>query len=129
MATHSRAVAVGYVLLAAVSVVVIDLRLALIPAACASIALLVGGLAVFRRWRIALTIPWPSVKEEIEPQGVVIIDGRPCPFQGYEQNRPDEGSPPARTSGLLCPGSNCPLRDDSRSNQLEWSQRSTRQLL
>jgi hypothetical protein len=84
--THSRLVAVIYVLLAAVSIVVIDLRLALIPTACASLLLFLGGVIVFYRWQSALTLPWPAVGNELEPESVVVIDGAPCPFQGYEQS-------------------------------------------
>jgi len=82
--TNTRLVALGYALLAAVSVVAIDLRIVLIPAACASLALSVAGLLVFRRMGGAVTIPWPATVG-LEPQVPVVIEDTPLSFQGYDQ--------------------------------------------
>jgi hypothetical protein len=83
--TNTRLVSVCYILLAAVSVVAIDLRIVLIPAACASLALAAAGIFVFRRMSGALAIPWAAMASDVEPQGFVVIEGTPLPFQGYDQ--------------------------------------------
>lgn len=80
-----RLVSVCYILLAAISVVAIDLRIVLIPAACASLALAAGGALVFRRMSGALAIPWPAMSSSSESQGILVVDGAPLPFQGYDQ--------------------------------------------
>jgi len=79
---HLGVVAVLYVLLAAIAVIAIDLRIVLIPAACAVLALASAGLAVFPL-RGGSVIPWPAKSEEVSE--VIVINGQPCPFQGYEQ--------------------------------------------
>jgi len=75
-----------YVVLAAISVVVIILRLVLVPTACVSLSLFFAGCVVHRPWQSALTFPWPALNDELKPESAVVINGRPCPFQGYEQN-------------------------------------------
>ncbi|MFZ0734093.1 MAG: hypothetical protein WAM79_17360 [Candidatus Sulfotelmatobacter sp.] len=86
METYARPVAVAYVLLAALSVVAIDLRIALVPAGVAALLLFAGGLIALRPLRLATAIPWPALLETPDIDApVVIIEGTPCPFQGYEQ--------------------------------------------
>lgn len=74
-----------YVVLAAVSVVVIDLRVVLIPAAILTLVLTAGGLVAFRHLRGALAIPWPAILSSDEIQTTATIEGTPLPFQGYAQ--------------------------------------------
>lgn len=82
--TVNATVGVIYVLLAAAAVIAIDLRIVLIPTACVSLALAIGGMAVFLRFRAGLTISWPAFPDsEVEP--ILVIDATPLPFQGYEQ--------------------------------------------
>jgi hypothetical protein len=83
--TYARLISVCYILLAAVSVVAIDLRVVLIPAACASLALAGAGVLVFRRISGAIAIPWAAIARDVEPQSTVVIEGTPLPFQGYDQ--------------------------------------------
>jgi hypothetical protein len=33
----------------------------------------------------ALAIPWPATASNAEPQGTLVIEGAPLPFQGYDQ--------------------------------------------
>ena len=84
MATQTRIVAVLYVVLAAISWVVTDLRLLLIPTAVASLALFVLGLLVFRRFRGIISLKWPTVENDME-WAPLVIDGQECPFLGYDQ--------------------------------------------
>jgi len=83
--TTTRVVGVFYILLAAASVVLIDLRIVLIPAACACIILSIAGFLVFRRLSGALAIPWPAARRDSESQGVIVIEETPLPFEGYDQ--------------------------------------------
>ena len=85
MQTSTRIVAIAYVLLAAVAVVAIDLRIVLIPAACASLLLAAGGMMVFRPFRGAFFLPWPALKDITQDVPPVVIDGTALSFQGYEQ--------------------------------------------
>jgi hypothetical protein len=83
--TTALTVGVIYVIVAAIAVVAIDLRIVLIPAACASLGLTVGGLVVFRRLSGALALPVPAREDHAELQGSIIIEGTPLTFQGYDQ--------------------------------------------
>ncbi len=83
---HAGAVAVAYVALSAISVVAIDLRLILIPTSVAIIGLIVGGFLVFRPLRTGVVLPWPARENTAEEQAIIVINGQPCPFQGYEQD-------------------------------------------
>jgi len=78
---HAGVVAIVYVVLSAVAVVVIDLRLVLIPTACAVLGLIVGGFVIFHPLRTGIVVAWPA-----QPDPVIVINGQPCPFQGYEQD-------------------------------------------
>jgi hypothetical protein len=83
--TTTRVVGVFYILLAAVSVVFIDLRIVLIPTASGCIILLLAGFLVFRRLSGALAIPWPASSRDSQPQGVIVIEETALPFEGYDQ--------------------------------------------
>ena len=85
MQATTRIVAIVYVLLAAFAVVAIELRIVLIPAACASLLLAAGGMIVFRPLRGAFFLPWPAVKDTTQDLPPVVIAGTPLSFQGYEQ--------------------------------------------
>ena len=85
MQTHARLVSVCYIVLAAISVAAIDLRIVLIPAAFASLALAAGGALIFRRMSGALALPWPAVANSEGSRGVFVVEGVPLPFQGYDQ--------------------------------------------
>jgi hypothetical protein len=78
-------VSVLYVLLAAASVVIIDLRVVLIPSAILTLVLTSGGFVAFRHLRGALAIPWPAIPSAGEIQSTAIIEGTALPFQGYAQ--------------------------------------------
>ncbi|MGA8764087.1 MAG: hypothetical protein WB562_14570 [Candidatus Sulfotelmatobacter sp.] len=82
---HARLLSVIYGLMAAVSIIAMDLRIALVPAAFVSLALFIGGLSIFRRWSGAFSIPWPVADEDSTNSPSVVILGTPCPLQGYEQ--------------------------------------------
>jgi hypothetical protein len=82
--TTARVVAVFYILLAALSVVLIDLRIVLVPAAYASIILTIAGFLVFRRLSGALAIPWPA-RRDSQSQSVIVIEETALPFEGYDQ--------------------------------------------
>jgi hypothetical protein len=75
-----------YVLLAAISVVAIDLRLLLVPAASAVLVLVAAGFVVFRPFRTVMAIPWPAHSETEGEQTPVVINGNACHCQGYEQD-------------------------------------------
>src|SRR5579863_3719079 len=81
---HAGVIAVLYTLLAAIGVIAIDLRVVLIPTACAVLALGAAGLGVFPL-RGGTLIPWPASAGGDYDAGVIVINGKPCPFQGYEQ--------------------------------------------
>jgi hypothetical protein len=81
----SLTVGVVYVLVAAAAVIAIDLRIVLIPAACASLVLSVSGFIVFRHLRGALTIPVAATEDHAEIQHHIVIEGVPLVFQGYDQ--------------------------------------------
>ncbi len=83
--TTAVTVGVVYVVVAAISVIAIDLRIVLIPAACASLALTLGGLIVFRRLRGALALPVPAREDHAELEHPIVIEGTPLAFQGYDQ--------------------------------------------
>lgn len=83
--TTALTVGVIYVVVAAIAVIAIDLRIVLIPAACASMALTLGGLIVFRRLGGALALPVPAREDHAELEGSIIIEGTPLTFQGYDQ--------------------------------------------
>ena len=85
MQTYASVVSIIYISLAAFAVVAIDLRIVLIPTACASLLLFAAGLIAFRRWRAAISIRWPVSVGDTESTGTVVIEGTACPFQGYEQ--------------------------------------------
>lgn len=74
-----------YVVLAAVSVVVIDRRVVLIPSATVTLVLTAGGFVAFRHLRGALAIPWPAIPSTDEIQSTATIQGAALPFQGYAQ--------------------------------------------
>lgn len=80
-----KAVAIIYVLLAAVAVIAIDLRIVLIPADLVSLACIGGGVLVFRRMSGALSLPWPATETPADELGVAVIDATSLPFLGYEQ--------------------------------------------
>lgn len=71
--------------LAAASVVVIDLRVVLIPSAVLALTLTAAGFVTFRHLRSALTIPWPAIPMADEIQSTATIQGTALPFQGYAQ--------------------------------------------
>jgi hypothetical protein len=81
----SITVGVLYLLLAAVAVIAIDLRIVLIPAACASLALCIGGFVVFRRLNGALSIPFPARDDHATLRGHIVLEGIELTFQGYDQ--------------------------------------------
>jgi hypothetical protein len=83
--TTALTVGVVYVVIAAIAVIAIDLRIVLIPAACASLILTLGGLIVFRRLSGALALPVPAREDHAELEGSIIIEGTPLTFQGYDQ--------------------------------------------
>jgi len=83
--TTALTVGVIYALLAAVAVVAIDLRIVLIPAACASLALSLAGLVVFRRLSGAFAIPFPGREDHADLQGQIVLEGTDLTFQGYDQ--------------------------------------------
>jgi hypothetical protein len=83
--TTAVTVAVVYGVVAAIAVVAIDLRIVLIPAACASLALTLGGLLVFRHLSGALALPVPAREDHAELEGAIIIEGTRLTFQGYDQ--------------------------------------------
>ncbi len=85
MSTYAPIVAVVYVVIAAIAFVLVDLRFVLMPATCASVILFGVGLAIFRRWRGILSIPWPTAQDTEGSLGVVVIDDTACPFLGYDQ--------------------------------------------
>ena len=78
-------VSILYVVLAAASVVVIDLRLVLIPSAILTFALTAAGFVTFRHLRSVLAIPWPAIPSGAEIQSTATIQGAVLPFQGYAQ--------------------------------------------
>jgi hypothetical protein len=82
---HASVVAIVYVVLSAIAVVVIDLRLVLIPAACAVLGLIVGGFVIFHPLRTGIVVAWPAQSDPENEHAVIVINGQPCPFQGYEQ--------------------------------------------
>lgn len=87
MASCTRIVAVVYVLLAAISVILIDLRVVLVPAAFACVALVAAGLGVLRPGGKAIALRWPASSEPGEENNLVlVIGGASCPLQGYEQD-------------------------------------------
>lgn len=83
--TTAVAVGVVYVAVAAIAVIAIDLRIVLIPAACASLALTLGGLMVFRRLRGALALPVPAREDHAELDHPIVIEGTPLALRGYDQ--------------------------------------------
>jgi hypothetical protein len=83
--TTGITVSVIYVLLSAVAVIAIDLRIVLIPAACASLTLSLGGLVAFRHLRGIGAIPFPAREDHAELQGHIVIEGTRLAFQGYDQ--------------------------------------------
>jgi hypothetical protein len=83
--TQTRIVLVAYVILAALSWVLTDLRFLLVPTALACLVLFLGGFAPFRPLRGALSLHWPSIQATDDPLGRIVIDGRECPFLGYDQ--------------------------------------------
>jgi hypothetical protein len=82
---QTRIVSIAYVIVAALSWVLTDLRLVLVPTAAACLVLFLGGFAAYQPLRGALSLPWPSIKATDEPLGTIVIDGRECPFLGYDQ--------------------------------------------
>jgi hypothetical protein len=83
--SHVKVVAVAYTLLAAVAVIGIDLRIVLIPTASASLALMIAGFIIFRRFSATIAIPWPAITDPGRQPPCLIIDGLALPFQGYDQ--------------------------------------------
>jgi hypothetical protein len=83
--TYIGVAGVIYVLLAVAAVVAVDLRILLIPAACASLGFVAAGLVIFRHLRGALMIPWPALPDGAQERGVIVIESTPLPFQGYDQ--------------------------------------------
>jgi hypothetical protein len=81
---HIGVVGVLYALLAAIAVIAIDLRIVLMPTACAVLLLGGAGLALFPL-RGGTVLPWPAMVGEDENATVIVLNGKPCPFQGYEQ--------------------------------------------
>ena len=85
MQPSTRIVGILYCLLAVLALVGIDLRIVLIPAACASLFLVTAGMIVFRPLRGAFFLPWPAVDDRSQDSPPVVILGSALPFQGYEQ--------------------------------------------
>lgn len=83
---HAGGFAIVYVILSAIAVIAVDLRLVLIPTACAVIGLVLGGFMMFRPLRTGVVLAWPAQLDSTEEQAVIVINGQPCPFQGYEQS-------------------------------------------
>jgi len=83
---HAGIVAIVYVILAAISVVAVDLRLVLIPTATAVLALIAGGFVVFRPLKTGVVLPWPVQSDTADEPPVIVINGEPCPLRGYEQD-------------------------------------------
>jgi hypothetical protein len=83
---HAGVAAIVYVVLSAIAVVVIDLRLVLIPTAGTVLGLIVGGFVIFRPLRTGVVVAWPAQSDPENQQVVIVINGQPCPFQGYEQD-------------------------------------------
>jgi hypothetical protein len=83
---HAGVVAVLYTVVSAIAVVAIDLRLVLIPTATAVLGLIVGGFLIFRPLNTGVVLPWPARSNPADEQAVIVVNGQPCPFQGYEQD-------------------------------------------
>jgi len=83
--TTALTVSVVYVVAAAIAVIAIDLRIVLIPAACASLVLTSGGLIVFRRLSGALALPVAARKDHADLQHSIVIEGTELAVQGYDQ--------------------------------------------
>lgn len=77
--------AILYALLAAIAVIVIDLRVVLIPTAGAAVVLFAAGLFVFPI-RGGIILSWPAQSEGNRESPILVVNEQPCPFQGYEQD-------------------------------------------
>jgi hypothetical protein len=86
LSQYARIVGATYVVMASIAVIAIDLRVVLIPTACAVLGLIAAGFIVFRPLRSRTAIAWPAQPDYEGELGVVVISGEPCPFQSYEQD-------------------------------------------
>jgi hypothetical protein len=85
LSRHAGIVLVLYALLAGIAVIAVDLRLLLIPASGIALGLVAAGLVVFRPLRVHVRIPWPAQTDPEDEPGVIVVNGKSCPFLGYEQ--------------------------------------------
>jgi len=85
LSRYAFGVLLVYVVAAAVAVVAVDLRLVLLPAACAALGLVAAGLLVFRPLRFHVRLPWPAQSDPEQEPGVIVVNGESCPMVGYEQ--------------------------------------------
>ena len=102
LSAQAGIISVLYVLLSAIAIVVVDLRLVLIPTACAVLGLVVGGFVVYRPVKAGLVLGWPAQTASEDELGVIVINGEPCPFQGYEQDLLVEIRPRRLSELLAC---------------------------
>jgi len=86
LSEKSGLIAILYVVLSGIAVVSVDLRLVLIPTAFAVLGLVVGGFLIIRPLKVEAVLPWPARSDLEDDLAVIVINGQPCPLQGYEQD-------------------------------------------